>query len=145
MAARELTEWGLGGLEDATRLIVSELVTNAVRHGSGQITLRLIRHQVLTCEVFDTSACPPRLLSARNNDENGRGLCLVAQLSRRWGFRTVSGGKVVWAEEDLAPASAHAQALGIPPMAKERPVLGSAWPATPADPGVVPGRGPAPW
>ncbi|MER5820892.1 SpoIIE family protein phosphatase [Streptomyces mirabilis] len=145
MAVRQLTEWGLGGLEDATKLIVSELVTNAVRHGSGQITLRLIRHQVLTCEVFDTSACPPRLLSARTHDENGRGLCLVAQLSRRWGFRTVSGGKVVWAEEDLAPASAHAKALGIPPMAKERPVLGSASPATPADPGVVPGRGPAPW
>jgi serine phosphatase RsbU (regulator of sigma subunit)/anti-sigma regulatory factor (Ser/Thr protein kinase) len=145
MAARQLTEWGLGGLEDATKLIVSELVTNAVRHGSGQITLRLIRHQVLTCQVFDTSACPPRLLSARTHDENGRGLFLVAQLSRRWGFRTVSGGKVVWAEADLAPASAHAQALGIPPMSKQRPVLGSASPATPADPGVVPGRGPEPW
>ncbi|MEU9149497.1 SpoIIE family protein phosphatase [Streptomyces sp. NPDC048417] len=123
MAARQLAEWGLGGLEDATKLIVSELVTNAVSHGSDRITLRLIRHQVLTCEVFDTSACSPRLLSARTLDESGRGLFLVAQLSRRWGFRSVSGGKVVWAEEDLAPASALVPALGVPPMPEERPVL----------------------
>ncbi|MGW3445401.1 SpoIIE family protein phosphatase [Streptomyces sp. NPDC001076] len=142
MAARQLTEWGLGGLADATKLIVSELVTNAVRHGSGQITLRLIRHQVLTCEVFDASACAPRLRSACTHDENGRGLFLVAQLSRRWGFRTVPGGKVVWAEEDLAPASSHPPASGVPPVPAERPVLVS---ATAADSGVVAGCGPLPW
>ncbi|MFD3586964.1 ATP-binding protein [Streptomyces sp. NPDC058683] len=142
LAARQLAEWGLRGLEDATKLIVSELVTNAVRHGGGQIGLRLIRHQVLTCEVFDTSACSPRVLCPRTHDENGRGLFLVAQLSRRWGFRSVSGGKVVWAEADLAPASALARALGVPPTPEERPVLAS---GSPADSGVAPGRGPVPW
>jgi PAS domain S-box-containing protein len=115
MAACQLAEWGLEGLEDATKLIVSELVTNAVRHSTGPIGLRLIQHQVLTCEVFDTNAGSPQLRRARTIDENGRGLFLVGQLSRRWGARSVSGGKVVWAEEDLAPAPSHARAVGTPP------------------------------
>ncbi|MHA5054865.1 SpoIIE family protein phosphatase [Streptomyces sp. SD15] len=120
LAARQLTEWGLEGLEDSTKLIVSELVTNAVRHGTGPIGLRLIKHQVLTCEVFDTSDCHPRQSHARTADENGRGLFLVAQLSRRWGARSVSGGKVVWAEEDLASAPSHARAFGTPPALEEQ-------------------------
>ncbi|MGV9345607.1 SpoIIE family protein phosphatase [Streptomyces spiralis] len=99
-AADQLAEWGLEGLVDSTQLIVSELVTNAVRHSTGPIVLRLIRHQVLTCEVFDADVGSPRVRRARAVDENGRGLFLVAQLSRRWGARWVSGGKVVWAEED---------------------------------------------
>ncbi|MGW3243200.1 SpoIIE family protein phosphatase [Streptomyces sp. NPDC001070] len=105
LAARQLTEWGLEGLEDATKLIVSELVTNAIRHGSGQIGLRLIRHQVLTCEVSDTDSCIPRPRRARTTDENGRGLFLVTKLSRRWGSRSIPGGKVVWAEQDLPRTS----------------------------------------
>ncbi|MFF3871295.1 SpoIIE family protein phosphatase [Streptomyces sp. NPDC001978] len=111
LAARQLTEWGLEDLQDATKLIVSELVTNAIRHGTGQIGLRLIRHQVLTCEVSDTDAFAPRPCRARTTDENGRGLFLVTKLSRRWGSRSISGGKVVWAEQDLpyasGPRSAH--------------------------------------
>ncbi|WP_371646087.1 SpoIIE family protein phosphatase [Streptomyces mirabilis] len=117
MAARRLTEWGLEGLQDPTQLIVSELVTNAVRHSTGPIGLRLIRHQVLTCEVFDTDAHSPRLRHARAIDENGRGLFLVTQLSRRWGTRSESGGKVVWAEQDLDSLTAsigHAPLRGHP-------------------------------
>ncbi|MET9669291.1 SpoIIE family protein phosphatase [Streptomyces sp. NPDC006475] len=101
MAARQLTEWGLEGLEDSMKIIVSELVTNAVRHSAGPVRLRLIRHQVLTCEVSDNDLCSPRLRRARTGDENGRGLCMVTQLSRRWGFRSIPDGKVVWAEQDL--------------------------------------------
>ncbi|MGW5640766.1 ATP-binding SpoIIE family protein phosphatase, partial [Streptomyces sp. NPDC003832] len=101
LAAGRLAEWGLGALEDATNVIVSELVTNAVRHSTGPIRLRLIRHQVLTCEVSDTDLCSPRLRRALTLDENGRGLCLVSQLSRRWGSRSIPNGKVVWAEQDL--------------------------------------------
>ncbi|WP_306185255.1 ATP-binding protein [Streptomyces sp. MK5] len=66
----------------------------------GPIVLRLIRHQVLTCEVFDADVGSPRVRRARAVDENGRGLFLVARLSHRWGAPWVSGGKVVWAEED---------------------------------------------
>ncbi|WP_351231460.1 SpoIIE family protein phosphatase [Streptomyces sp. NPDC002133] len=117
LAAGQLAEWGLEGLEDSTKLTVSELVTNAVRHSTGPIRLRLIRHQVLTVEVSDTDFCAPRMRSARTIDENGRGLSLVAQLSRRWGSRPVAGGKVVWAEVELA--SSHARASGTPPALEE--------------------------
>lgn len=53
LAAPQLYEWGLESLQEPTTLIVSELVTNAVRHSAGPICLRLIRHQVLNCEVSD--------------------------------------------------------------------------------------------
>ncbi|MFE9131145.1 SpoIIE family protein phosphatase [Streptomyces sp. NPDC007148] len=105
LAAHQLTQWGLEGLADATRLIVSELVTDAVRHGTGPIELRLVRHRVLTCEVSDTAAFIPRPHRARTTDENGRGLFLVTNLSRRWGARSTSGGKVVWAEQELPHTS----------------------------------------
>ncbi|KOV51099.1 protein phosphatase [Streptomyces sp. AS58] len=101
LAARQLAEWGLEGLEDATKLIVSELVTNAVRHGTGAIGLRLLRHQVLTVEVSDSDAFAPRPRRAGSTDENGRGLLLVRKLSRRWGCRSAPDGKVVWAELEL--------------------------------------------
>ncbi|MGW3731202.1 ATP-binding SpoIIE family protein phosphatase, partial [Streptomyces sp. NPDC000851] len=105
LAACQLTEWGLEGLENATKLIVSELATNALRHGTRQIGLRLVRHQVLTVEVSDTEAFAPPPPRPRPTDENGRGLFLVAKLSRRWGSRSTSGGKVVWAELDLPRTS----------------------------------------
>ncbi|MET8964190.1 SpoIIE family protein phosphatase [Streptomyces sp. NPDC004074] len=107
LAAHQLMEWGLEDLEDATKLIVSELVTNAVRHGTGPIALRLLRHRVLTCEVSDTAAFIPRQRRARTTDENGHGLSLVTNLSRRWGARSTSDGKVVWAEQDLPHTSAR--------------------------------------
>ncbi|MGW2933131.1 SpoIIE family protein phosphatase [Streptomyces sp. NPDC001156] len=119
MAARQLTEWGLEGPQDPTQRIVSELVTNAVRHSTGPIGLRLIHHQALTCEVFDTDASSPRLSHARAIDENGRGLFLVSQLSRRWGARPASGGKVIWAEQDLDSAPSHARASGTPSARKK--------------------------
>ncbi|MFE0629381.1 SpoIIE family protein phosphatase [Streptomyces sp. NPDC058864] len=97
----QLRAWGLGDLADSTKLIVSELVTNAVRHGSGTVTLCLKRHTVLTCEVSDTNVGVPQLRNADITDENGRGMFLIAQLSRRWGSRPAPGGKVVWAEQDL--------------------------------------------
>ncbi|MER5525913.1 SpoIIE family protein phosphatase [Streptomyces sp. NPDC002677] len=100
-AARQLSEWGLQHLVTTVELIVSELVTNAVRHGRGPIRLRLIKHQVLTCEVSDDNTSHPRPRHPHLIDENGRGLFLVARLSRRWGSRSATDGKVVWAEQDL--------------------------------------------
>ncbi|MFD3454741.1 SpoIIE family protein phosphatase [Streptomyces sp. NPDC058691] len=109
LVAGQLTQWGLEGLQDPTKLIVSELVTNAVRHGTGPIGLRLIRHAALTCEVSDSDAFSPHLRRARTADENGRGLFLVAQMSRRWGYRLIPEGKVVWAEQALPAAPARAR------------------------------------
>ncbi|MGW7524515.1 SpoIIE family protein phosphatase [Streptomyces sp. NPDC054783] len=120
MAACQLAEWGLEGLEDSTRLIVSELVTNAVRHSTGPIGLRLIEHQVLTCEVFDTTDGSPRLRRVHTTDENGRGLFLVAQLSRRWGSRPVPGGKAVWSEQDFAPPRTHGPSTCRPAPGNDR-------------------------
>ncbi|MEU0600768.1 SpoIIE family protein phosphatase [Streptomyces sp. NPDC006393] len=101
LAMRQLAEWGLEELAFTTELIVSEMVTNAVRYGKGPLTLRLIHHDVLTCEVFDRSNTSPRLQNARTLDEGGRGLFLVARLSKRWGVRHTEPGKVVWAEQEL--------------------------------------------
>ncbi|MER5669209.1 SpoIIE family protein phosphatase [Streptomyces mirabilis] len=100
-AARQLSEWGLEHLVPTVELIVSELVTNAIRYGGGPICLRLIQHQVLTCEVSDSNTSHPRPRQPHIIDEQGRGLFLVAQLSRRWGSRSATDGKVVWAEQDL--------------------------------------------
>ncbi|WP_329296212.1 SpoIIE family protein phosphatase [Streptomyces sp. NBC_01455] len=101
LADRQLDEWGLGDLRFTTELIVSELVTNAIRYGSTPIRLRLIRHKVLTCEVVDGSSTSPRLRHAKTTDEGGRGLFLVAQASQRWGYRYTSSGKSIWVEQDL--------------------------------------------
>ncbi|QKW25664.1 SpoIIE family protein phosphatase [Streptomyces seoulensis] len=97
-AAGRLARWGLADLDFTVELIVSELVTNAIRYAGGPIGLRLIRGDVLVCEVSDPSNTQPRLRRASVADEGGRGLFLVAQLSTRWGSRYGHSGKTIWAE-----------------------------------------------
>ena len=83
-------------------LLVSELVTNAIRHGRGSVELRLRRSPTkLVVEVLDYSGTLPQRRDAAVEDENGRGLLLVSLLAHRWGSRRTSTGKVVWAELDL--------------------------------------------
>ncbi|MFF9343828.1 MULTISPECIES: SpoIIE family protein phosphatase [unclassified Streptomyces] len=96
----QLTAWGLEELSFVTELIASELVTNAIRYGRPPVRLRLILDRTLICEVTDSSGAAPRLRRARTFDEGGRGLLLVAQLTRRWGTR-YARGKTIWAEQDL--------------------------------------------
>ncbi|GAA1913381.1 SpoIIE family protein phosphatase [Streptantibioticus ferralitis] len=98
LATRCLEGWGLEDLVFTAEVIVSELVTNAIRYASGPIQLRLIRQASPICEVSDSSSTSPRLRHARTTDEGGRGLFLVAQLSRRWGTRYTPDGKIIWAE-----------------------------------------------
>ncbi|MGW5585346.1 SpoIIE family protein phosphatase [Streptomyces sp. NPDC003857] len=107
LATRQLTQWGLEYLADSTELIVSELFTNAIIHSNTDRTigLRIIRHEMLTCEVSDASHCHPLLRHPRCADEHGRGLFLVTQLSRRWGTRHIPDGKLIWVDQQL-PASA---------------------------------------
>ncbi|MDX2815635.1 SpoIIE family protein phosphatase [Streptomyces sp. PA03-5A] len=97
----KLAAWGLEDRAFATGLIVSELVTNALRHGRAPIHLRLIRDRSLICEVTDGSNAAPHLRRARTFDEGGRGLFLVAQLSSRWGSRPTELGKIIWSEQQL--------------------------------------------
>ncbi|MFE1770976.1 SpoIIE family protein phosphatase [Streptomyces sp. NPDC059008] len=100
-AVRQLSAWGLEDSAFVTELIVSELVTNAVRYGAAPIRLRLIRDRALICEVIDGSNTAPHLRRARVFDEGGRGLLLVAQLTQRWGTRQTPTGKVIWCEQTL--------------------------------------------
>ncbi len=98
---RQLTEWGLDDLVFTTELILSELVTNAIRYGNGPIEVRMLRDRSLICEVFDGSNTSPHLRYAASTDEGGRGLFLVAQLTERWGTRYTPAGKVIWTEQPL--------------------------------------------
>ncbi|MEU9305375.1 SpoIIE family protein phosphatase [Streptomyces sp. NPDC048269] len=97
----QLTDWQLDELAFVTELVASELVTNAIRYAGGPVGLRLIRDRKLTCEVSDPSSTQPRLRRARETDEGGRGLFLVAQLADRWGSRFTRAGKTIWTEQAI--------------------------------------------
>ncbi|MFD4242366.1 SpoIIE family protein phosphatase [Streptomyces sp. NPDC058525] len=98
----QLTAWGLDEAAFVAELVVSELVTNAIRYGQPPIQLRLIHeNDTLICEVSDSSNTAPHLRRARTFDEGGRGLLLVAQLAQRWGTRHAPIGKTIWAEQTL--------------------------------------------
>ncbi|MEV1078539.1 SpoIIE family protein phosphatase [Streptomyces sp. NPDC050211] len=94
-----LEAWGLAEAVPTTELIVSELVTNAIRHAHAPIMLRLIHNGMLICEVSDGSSTSPHPRRARVLDEGGRGLLLVALLCERWGTRHTGAGKTIWAEQ----------------------------------------------
>ncbi|MFE3169161.1 ATP-binding protein [Streptomyces sp. NPDC059224] len=88
-----------------TELVVGELVTNAIRHGSGPFGLRMIGdRQMLICEVSDGSATAPHLRYARSSDRGGRGPFLIAELTDRRRTRFGDIGKTIRAEQDLAAA-----------------------------------------
>jgi serine phosphatase RsbU (regulator of sigma subunit)/anti-sigma regulatory factor (Ser/Thr protein kinase) len=98
----QLERWGLSDAVFVTELVVSELVTNAIRHAQPPIQLRLIHDNTLICEVSDGSNTAPHLRRARTYDEGGRGLLLVAQLTGRWGTRQGAWGKTIWAEQTIS-------------------------------------------
>ncbi|MGW2253970.1 SpoIIE family protein phosphatase [Kitasatospora sp. NPDC001660] len=127
---RRLTDWDLGEIAFAAELILSELITNAVRYGAEPITVRLL-HNVpiggnprpdaaggaatgaLICEVSDGSSTSPHLRRAKDTDEGGRGLFLVAQFAERWGTRYTHTGKVIWTEQCLHDGDSRpAEGLG---------------------------------
>ncbi|MGW7052512.1 SpoIIE family protein phosphatase [Streptomyces sp. NPDC054887] len=103
LARRALARWDLEELSDSVELLVSEVVTNAVRYAERPVTLRLLRTDVLRCEVGDDAPQLPRQRRARDTDEGGRGLFLVNRLARRWGATRLSSGKVVWFELATRP------------------------------------------
>ncbi|MFD3439213.1 SpoIIE family protein phosphatase [Streptomyces sp. NPDC058685] len=101
LARAQLVSWDLEALVDTVELLVSELVTNALRYGEGEIRLRLLRDRTLVCEVWDAGLVQPRRRRARDTDEGGRGLQLVGLLSAAWGSRRTPRGKTVWFELPL--------------------------------------------
>ncbi|MFJ5925988.1 SpoIIE family protein phosphatase [Kitasatospora sp. NPDC092948] len=102
LAEHQLAAWELEGLEFTTELIVSELVTNAIRYGEPPIRLRMIHDQGLICEVSDNSASSPHMRRAKSTDEGGRGLFIIGHLAQRWGTRSGRHGKTIWAQQDLS-------------------------------------------
>ncbi|MBU3868352.1 SpoIIE family protein phosphatase, partial [Streptomyces sp. 4503] len=99
--ARTLRAWGLEDAVCTAELVISELITNALRYGTAPVRIRLLRDRGLICEVSDGSSTSPHLRRAATTDEGGRGLFLVAQFAQRWGTRYTSYGKVIWAETAL--------------------------------------------
>lgn len=100
-----LGEWGLDEVRDTVALLVTELVTNAVRHGRGRpVDLRVWGPDegtpgTLRIEVDDEEPVPPRRKEdVRPDDESGRGLLLLSHCARAWGVRPRPRGKTVWFE-----------------------------------------------
>lgn len=95
---RELGEWGATELVEDCTLIVTELVTNAVRHGDGSIHLRLgTNGQWVYGEVYDGGDRLPHVRSTDPDATGGRGLLIVDRLADEWGVAQMpGGGKLVW-------------------------------------------------
>lgn len=102
-----LYEWGIGEIADDAELIVSELVTNALKASQALQEVRPFAlclrsdYKRLIIEVWDHSPGEPRSALAGGEAEGGRGLLVIQALSARWGYqRTGYSTKVVWAELD---------------------------------------------
>lgn len=79
-------------------LIVTELVTNAVRHGGTRLRLELaLDGAMFTVAAADGSAVVPQPRSCTDDDESGRGLAIIEALAESWGVDERAGGKRVWA------------------------------------------------
>ncbi|WP_405770845.1 SpoIIE family protein phosphatase [Streptomyces sp. NBC_00080] len=98
-ARGRLVAWEMEEADFVTELVVSELVTNAIRYGAPPIQLRLVRDSTLICEASDASSTAPHLRRAQLFDEGGRGLLLIAQVTDRWGTRQNRHGKTIWCEQ----------------------------------------------
>lgn len=123
-AMRQLADWNLEETAFATELLLSELVTNAIRYGREPIRVRLIFDRSLICEVYDGSSTAPRLRQAASTDEGGRGLFLVAQLTQAWGTRYTAEERSSGPSSPPSSPSTHTPRRGGP---VGRPVH-TAWP-----------------
>ncbi|WP_455356998.1 ATP-binding protein [Streptomyces sp. SYSU K217416] len=104
LVAGQLIDWGLSSLIDTAQLLISEAVTNAVRHARGPIWLILRRYATaLRCEVEDASGQMPQRSFVGGEAEGGRGLALLDALADSWGSHQTPGGKSVWFELPLPP------------------------------------------
>ena len=119
-AKSTLTKWGAGIILDDALLIVSELVTNAIKATGvtdpdlswgklpklNLITVRLVGLDAsILIEVWDCEPREPAPTEAADDDENGRGFTLISALAKRWDTYPSGSGKVVWAELPVyAPA-----------------------------------------
>ena len=115
-ARQVLWEWGIGNLGDSAELLVTELITNAVRASREAGRVSAVRLWLLSDSaqililVWDASPRPPVLTDASDEAEHGRGLMLVDAVSEQWGWysREDGDGKFVWAITRLCiPGGSH--------------------------------------
>ncbi|WP_030620326.1 ATP-binding protein [Streptomyces sclerotialus] len=104
-AARAFADWGLGPRTGDALLCVSELATNALRHGvppGRAFRLRLYQYGddsgTVRIEVHDSGPGWPRTQCPARDAEYGRGLLLVAAVADKWGVGERDPGKIVWCE-----------------------------------------------
>lgn len=111
-----LTAWRLTHLEETAVLLVSELVTNVVRHAQVFPAFMMLRLEtadaVLRIEVHDADPTWPRRRTPGRLDESGFGFLIVDALAGQWGVREIPAGKAVWAELDTRPAGAAGNGAG---------------------------------
>lgn len=106
---KTLASWGLAEIEDTALVVLSELLTNAVRHAhvppGREIETRFqLAGDELRIEVHDSSDVRPRRRAAASDSEGGRGLVLVGVLADQWGISERGGiGKSVWAVMSVPP------------------------------------------
>lgn len=107
--ARDCVE-GFGGplrqhrMTETAELLVSEMITNAIRHGAGPPLIRITWNgRLLRIAVSDYSDRWPRMRVTKNTEPGGFGMQLLERLAHRWGVAPRHPGKTVWAELSLAP------------------------------------------
>ncbi|HUF32548.1 MAG TPA: EAL domain-containing protein [Acidimicrobiales bacterium] len=103
LVAKTLHDWDLPTLVEPATMIATELVTNALRHAQGPISLSLRISNGLLIRVIDgSSATRPRVSPLREEEsDRGRGLVVVDSLADAWGVQLLPHGKAVWARLDL--------------------------------------------
>ncbi|GGK75593.1 hypothetical protein Sme01_51220 [Sphaerisporangium melleum] len=98
LVSQELRRWGTGRLADDCTLIISELATNAIKHGGTAFSLRLGSDGTWVYgEVFDAGDGMPHAGPGDLDATCGRGLLIVGTLADDWGVvQAEGGGKIVW-------------------------------------------------
>ncbi|HEY7264766.1 MAG TPA: ATP-binding protein [Trebonia sp.] len=98
-----LCAWRLADVEETAVLLVSELVSNVVRHANGGDVITLELKAIQTCLRIEAYRCQPGLVAPRSAgefDDLGFGCALVESLARNWGVRETVTGTIIWAELD---------------------------------------------
>src|SRR5262249_45796401 len=127
-----LWEWGLNDAAETAELLVSELITNAVKAaremgGNVPVWMRVSADQDRICiEVWDSNPRPPAAVAPEAGppdpyQEGGRGLFLVQQLSLRWNWHSTGepAGKLIWCELDAGRAGQE-DLMELPPLLPQR-------------------------
>jgi len=106
-----LSTWHVAHLEETALLLVSELVTNVVRHARARVLAMALwlepERASLLIEVHDADPHEPRPRTPGRLEEGGFGFVLIEALAGKWGARQTESGKAVWVELDAREAANH--------------------------------------